>query len=123
MADLKSKIATLITTRNIVINYEGQTFVVSKEAKSVQYDALKEALKAQDYEKVIEIIIPKERIVKYANEYFSVDDKGVLFMKDDETKPVPKVIGKTLMDFVAEELPLEPRRRWWRHGRPRTPRA
>ena len=114
MENLKNKISFLITLRNIVINFEGKTFIVSKEAQTTKYDAIKEAFKAHDYEKVIGIIIPKERIVKYANEFFVVGDKGVLFMKDDETTPVAKVIGATLMDFVNEELPLDPLINFWK---------
>ena len=110
----EKKISTLITTKNIVINFDSQTFIINKSSKSKKYEALKAAIKAKDNEAIIDIIIPKEKVIKYANDFFVCDDKGILWMKDDESVPVPVLISETLMLFVEEELPLDPLINFWK---------
>lgn len=104
----------LITTNSIAVSYENKHYMVSKSAEPSRYEALKKALIAKDYDAFIEALIPKVKIIKYSNEYFELDDKGFLFMKDDPSRPVANVLAKRLFEFAKEGLPIEPLVLFWK---------
>lgn len=107
----------LITTFNISLSMDGKHYCVTKAQESKRYDELKEAIKNQDEALVREILIPKVRVVRYATEYFEVDEKGDMYMKDRPAEKVGKVIARRLIDFSKDKLPIEPIVNFWKRLR------
>ena len=104
----------LLTTNSIAVSYDNKHYMISKSAEPARYDALRAALVAKNLDAFIEALIPKVRIIKYSNEYFELDDKGELFMKDDMIHPVAKVLATRLVEFAKEDLPIEPLVLFWK---------
>lgn len=107
----------LITNNTICITYEYKPFYIHKLKDSGEendkYDVVKQLIKDKNFEKVIEIITPKQKIIKKANQYFVITEDDLIYMKDAEDESLPSSITKRLIDFVEEDLPLEPLVNFW----------
>lgn len=114
---MKKVLSYLITVSNIVVNYVGQTFMVNAGSDREKYDAVKTALKDGDDDKVISILVPREMVIDYSNEYFVVDDAGNVYMKDLPKVALPKVFAIRLYDFAKDGLPIEPLVNFWKRLR------
>ena len=110
----KFDISYLITGFNISASLDGKHYMVSKAQEELRYVALKQAIRDQNEDEVREILIPKVRLVKYANEYFELDEKDVLYMKDRPSEAVNKTIATRLMEFANDKLPIEPIVNFWK---------
>lgn len=106
----------LITEENIIVNFDGLTITVNVTSKK-KYDHLKELIKKDDEEGIIEFLKPSEKIVKYANDYFFVDERGYLYVNDEPESALPGFMSVKLMDFINEDLDIKPIINFWKRLR------
>lgn len=104
----------MLTTNSIAVSYDNKHYMISKSAEPKRYEDLKKALIAKDLDAFIDALIPKVRVIKYSNEYFDMDEKGNVFMKDEPNVPVATVLAKRLVEFAKEDLPIESLVYFWK---------
>jgi len=91
-----------ITDQNVIVNYDGQTHIVSR--KEPLSDKLIEALKAKDYENIPSLVSKAKFIEKQSDGKFVVKDGCILI----DGVSAPLVLSKKIMQFADEGLPHEP---------------
>ena len=104
----------LITTNSIAVSHDNKHYMISKSAEPLRYDALRKALVERDADAFFEALVPKIRVIKYSNEYFEIDANGDVFMRDEPSVKVAKVLAKRLFEFSLENLPIEPLVYFWK---------
>lgn len=114
MSDKNFPFNYLLTTNSIAVSYNGKHYMVSKSAEPTRYEQLRKALVEKNVDAFLEALIPKVRVIKYSTEYFDVDDNGDVYMKDEPSVKVAKVVAKRLMEFAKEGLPIEPLVYFWK---------
>lgn len=102
----------LVTDKNLSINFDNKTFVISSSEKD-KYDNLLGLIRTEDEEAIKSFLVPKDAIIRYANEYFLVTDAGKLYMKDMPREELPFIIANRLMDMLTHKLPLNPLVKFW----------
>lgn len=107
----------ICTENTITVSYEKKHYQVSKEIEPERYGELRKAIQEKNSDAFIDALIPKVRIVKYAHEYFEVDDNGIMYFKDRLNEQIPEVIAKRILSFLDDNLPIEPLVNFWKNLR------
>lgn len=103
----------LVTTTNLVLNFDNKTFVISTLNEKEKYDHILDLIRKDNETEIKKYLSPKDSVIKYANHYFMVTDKGRLYMIDKPDENIPYVIASKLMDHINNNIPLEPLVRFW----------
>jgi hypothetical protein len=97
-----NKPSWLVTSENIVLNYDGQTHTIRRT--DAHASKLLDAIKAQDWAAIPNLISSAKRISEFSNGNIEVRD-GSVFIQNVK---VPDVLGRKIQEFVREGLPHEP---------------
>jgi hypothetical protein len=103
----------IISTSQIVINRKNQVPVfVPKTDK--RFGKIVELLKAEDWEGLEGALTGslKNKILAYAEGKVRVDENDDVFIGEDK-EAIPKVIGRKIVEFYKEGLPIDPIVRFW----------
>lgn len=103
----------ILTTNSISIDFDDKYFIVN-QSDSKKYNSIKKLLQSKSYDEIVELLVPAKRVMVYANDFFSIDESGNLFMMDEPTSQVPAILSNKLMDFISEKLPIEPLVKFWK---------
>jgi hypothetical protein len=96
------KINSIITPENIIVNYNGQTHMVSRSDEVAEKILL--ALKEKRNDDIPNLISVHEKIKNFSKGEFVVENGRVMI----EGKAVSIVLSKKIIDFANENLPYEP---------------
>lgn len=91
------------TTETFTFVHNGESFTASKGSHS-NYEAIKEALKAQRYDEVENLLNISKALRKYSSGRVTIKNGQVYY--DDE--PVHNTISTRILNFMEEGLPCEP---------------
>lgn len=96
------KVNWLITDNNITVNYDGQTYIVSRSDKFSE--KLIEAIKSNNLDEIPNLVSAEKRIKSFSKGNFTVQDDKVL-INGVEASPV---LSRKIINFANEGLPYEP---------------
>jgi hypothetical protein len=102
-----SKVSRLITASAATVSYEGNTKVFA--AGSPEYEKVKQLVRDNDEQGLIDLLTSFKREVEGAYDGFKVQD-DIVYINDE---PLPRALGKMILDFAREKLPYEPLKRFW----------
>jgi len=88
----------------IVLNYDGQTVTV--HANDSRYDDVIEAIKAEDYDSIPDLVDVEKRMAKAGMQY----KDGLLYLNNI---PMPEDLNDRIEHFVATGLPTEYLVKFW----------
>lgn len=114
MTDKNFPFNYMLTTNSIAVSYDNKHYMVTRSAEPARYANLRQAILDKDADAFIDALVPKIRVIRYSNEYFEIDDKNEMYMLDDLSTPIPKVIAVRLKEFADEKLPIEPLVYFWK---------
>lgn len=96
------KVNWLITDKNVTVNYNGQTHIISRDNKMAEN--IFNAIKTKDFDVIPNFVDIAERIEKESNSKFIVKNGAVYI---DGVK-APPYLGNKIVQFSNEGLPYEP---------------
>lgn len=99
---MAKKINWAITDKNVTVNWEGKSYIVSKEEPLA--GALIKALKENKLDEIPNLISSSLRISNFSKGKFEVKD-GNIYINGSQ---VPGALGKKILKFSNEGLPYQP---------------
>ena len=99
---MQTEVNFIITGNNVVVNYDGQTHIISR--RETLASELIDVLKSKDYEKVEGLISRSKRLEAGSKGFFTVQE-GKAMVNGTEAHPV---VAQKIADFMNEGLPYEP---------------
>lgn len=107
----------LITNETICVTFDHKPYYVYKYSddgfEESKFNQVKDLIKEKDFEAIKEIVLPKAKVIKATTEYFIITDENQIFMKDAMDEELPNALTDRLIEFVDEELPIEPLVNFW----------
>lgn len=103
----------IVSTTQIVINRKNQVPVFIQKTDK-RFTKIVELLKAEDWEG-LEVALTgslKNKILQYAGGKLRVDENDDVFIGED-TEAIPKIIGRKIVEFYKEGLPIDPIVKFW----------
>lgn len=98
-----SKLSFLFQGKNIVVAIGGVPHTINET--HVNYQAVKDALRARDWDLVAEIVEPRKALKKFSDGRVAIlDDDTVLF----DGKPFNNALASRLVAMFNEQMPIEP---------------
>ena len=95
--------AYLIQGKNIILVMNGKSHTISKDSH-INYAKIIEALKAQDWDELEDLVEPKKAIVNFGKGYVSIEGDEV-FWKD---QPFHNALSTRMMTMFQDGFPIDP---------------
>jgi hypothetical protein len=112
-----NSLPNLITKNVITITINHNPYYVyrlnDKGELNPKYDTIKNLIREKNFDEILNVLIPKSKIIKLTNKYFVITESNQIFMKDAMDEELPDILAKRLIDFIDEQLPLEPLVNFW----------
>jgi len=93
----------LIQGKNIIVVVGGKSHTISKDTH-IAYSKIVEALKAQDWESLVDLVEPKKAIVNFGAGNVSIEGNTV-FWKD---APFNNALAARMIEMYQEGFPIDP---------------
>jgi hypothetical protein len=93
----------LLQGRNIILVVDGKSHTVSKDTH-IAYGKIVDALKAQDWDALRDLVEPKKAIVNFGYGYVSIEDNKVLW----KGKPFHNALATRMIEMYQDGFPIDP---------------
>jgi len=93
----------LIQGKNIILVIDGKSHTISKDTH-IAYGKIVEALKAQDWNALRDLVVPAKAIVDFGNGYVSIVDDVVMW----KGNPFNNALSERMIDMYQEGFPIDP---------------
>lgn len=100
---MSNAIPYLIQGKNIILVVNGKSHVVSKDTH-IAYAKIIEALKAQDWDELADLVEPKKAIVDFGNGYVSIDGDKVLW----KGSVFHNALATRMIEMYQDGFPIDP---------------
>lgn len=98
-----SAVPFLIQGKNIILVVNGKSHTVSKDTH-IAYGKIVDALKAQDWDALTDLVEPKKAIVNFGNGYVSIKDNKVLW----KGQPFHNSLATRMIEMYQDGFPIDP---------------
>lgn len=93
----------LLQGRNIILVVDGKSHTISKDTH-IAYGKIVDALKAQDWDALRDLVEPKKAIVNFGMGYVSIEDNKVLW----KGKPFHNALATRMIEMFQDGFPIDP---------------
>lgn len=100
---MSKAIPFLIQGKNIILVVDGKSHTISKDTH-MSYLKIVEALKAQDWDALHDLIEPKKAIVDFGKGYVSIDGNTVMW----KGVPFHNALATRMMEMYQDGFPIDP---------------
>jgi hypothetical protein len=99
---MSNAIPYLIQGKNIILVIDNKSFTVSKDTH-IAYDKIVEALKAQDWDSLPELVEPKKVIISYAEGFVTIEGESVFW----KGQPFHGALATRMIEMLREGFPID----------------
>ena len=96
-------VAYLLQGKNIILVIGGKSHTISKDTH-MNYSKIVDALKAKDWDALVELVEPAKAIVNFGKGYVKIED-GIVYWKD---APFNNALSTRMIEMYQEGFPIEP---------------
>jgi hypothetical protein len=100
---MSNAIPYLMQGKNIILVIDGKSHTVSKDTH-IAYGKIVEALKAQDWEALRDLVEPKKAIVNFGKGFVSIVDSQVFW----KGQPFHNALSKRMIEMYMDGFPIDP---------------
>lgn len=100
---MRAPIPYLMQGKNIILVVDGKSHTISKDTH-MSYVKIVEALKAQDWDALHDLVEPKRAIVDFGKGNVSIDGEKVLW----KGKPFHNALASRMIDMYKDGFPIDP---------------
>lgn len=93
----------LIQGKNIILVFGGKSYTISKDTH-ISYGKIVEALKAQDWESLQDLVEPKKAIVNFGKGYVKIDGNKVLWKGEE----FHNALADRMIEMYQDGFPIDP---------------
>jgi hypothetical protein len=93
----------LLQGKNIILVIDGKSYTISKDTH-IAYGKIVDALKAQDWDALRDLVEPKKVIVNFGKGYVSIDDSKVLW----NGQPFHNALATRMIEMFQDGFPIDP---------------
>ncbi len=93
----------LLQGKNIILVIEGQSHTVSKDTH-MNYGKIVDALKAQDWAVLVDLVEPKKAIVNFGKGYVAIED-GIVYWKGNVFN---NALSARMIEMYQDGFPIDP---------------
>lgn len=100
---MSKPISYLLQGKNIILVIDGKSHTVTKDTH-MNYSKIVDALKAQDWDSIRELVEPQKAIVNFGKGYVSIEN-GIVYWKG---QPFNNGLSTRMIEMYQEGFPIEP---------------
>jgi len=100
---MSAPIPYLLQGKNIILVVDGKSHTISKDTH-IAYGKVVDALKAQDWEALRDLVEPKKAIVNFGYGYVSIEDNKVFW----KGKPFHNALATRMIEMYQDGFPIDP---------------
>lgn len=100
---MSDAIPYLLQGKNIILVVDGKSHTISKDTH-IAYGKIVDALKAQDWEALRDLVEPKKAIVNFGLGYVSIEDNKVMW----KGKPFHNALATRMIEMYQDGFPIDP---------------
>lgn len=100
---MSASIPYLLQGKNIILVIDGESHTISKDTH-IAYGKIVDALKAQDWDALRELVTPAKAIVNFGLGYVSIEDNKVLW----KGKPFHNALATRMIEMYQDGFPIDP---------------
>lgn len=100
---MTTAIPYLLQGKNIILVIDSKSHTISKDTH-MNYAKIVEALKAQDWASLRDLVEPKKAIINFAQGHVSIDGDDVFW----KGNPFPNALSSRMIDMYNEGFPIDP---------------
>jgi len=100
---MSNAIPYLLQGKNIILVVDGKSHTVSKDTH-IAYDKIVDALKAQDWDSLRDLIEPRKAIVDFGSGHVSIDGNQVMW----NGLPFHNALATRMIEMYREGFPIDP---------------
>jgi hypothetical protein len=100
---MSNAIPYLLQGKNIILVVDGKSHTISKDTH-IAYGKIVDALKAQDWDALRDLVEPKKAIVNYGFGYVSIEGNQVLW----NGEPFHNALATRMIEMYQDGFPIDP---------------
>lgn len=100
---MSKAIPYLLQGKNIILVIDGKSHVVSKDTH-ISYGKIVDALKAQDWDALHDLVEPKKAMVNFGAGYVSIEGSKVMW----KGKPFHNALAARMIEMYEDGFPIDP---------------